>query len=1031
VSAAREVARVIHPCLEPGSGVALPLSRMTDQERIAVLLQAAGLLSLLDRVGWAVLDWTAARITFGGGLSLPAAEPGRSEKPAQEILRELIGRLFRMKGSSWLTGKGPARKAARRLLDRWYQSLAPVTADEAVAQILDEAPFLWEPGYSGSRAALAGEMESGELSWLWVAGPGPFRLRLLFRCRSLGELRSRLAGPEAATDWEGQEEPGDPRELAASRRWRAAVAAWARRSPRSEEETVEMATALAALGRAEAALATLDRLRSSAAETLRARCQLQLGQIGSAQVTLGRIRTSTLAREQTIELAEVASRVFANAGKATQAEPWIRLALKAGEKAGGAARLRAGLVAAAAAWDRGDSGEMDRWLDATREACGDPEIAWRWHQVQALRSNQTESAAEHAGQAIRLGRRRFTRHEAAGLWNELGVARARLGDLPGAERAFLHSVRLFEACDGPRKTTLALPNLAEIRLRRGRLNGVLEILERTVTENRLAGNIRGLADDTALRARFELALGRPEAALALCREALDMDWNVDVSRVLAARALGWLGRPEEAAAELSLLPPDAVTSLEPEERPALRALAGDPEGALREAGSTPFHLLWKTVLAGGPAPLSGLEALASLEPYRSARLVFDLDLAAPGSVPSLHLRPAAAVLRRMGALAPAGRLEARDRGPWQAVVSYLEKPADDPEAIDVLFREAGILVEQEPGKDDVLGCAVRMLAARDMSLRPEVRELPAGPAGDIAGESPALKAALERIARLAPGDIPILIFGESGTGKELAARRIHRLSLRARSAFVPVNCAALSETLILSELFGHARGAFTGADRSRQGVFETAHGGTVFLDEIGDLPLSAQGLLLRVLQEGEVRPLGEPLPKKVNVRVLAATHRDLTAMVEERTFRQDLYFRLRVGSVTLPPLRDRGEDPLLLAERFLSRQTGAPSLSREARARLLGYSWPGNVRELQNVLSVAAALAGGSLIEARHLELSGPPASGDDPSEGFYHQQVDALRRRLLVESIEKQGRNLSEVARQLGLSRQAVSYLMKRLKIV
>jgi DNA-binding NtrC family response regulator/tetratricopeptide (TPR) repeat protein len=1001
VSAARRAVRVLHPSLEPGSGVPLPLARLTDQERIAVLLQAAGLLSLLDRAAWTVPDWNAARITFEGSLTLPAAVRGRSEKPAQEILREQLGRLFRLQGSAGLAGKGPARKAARRLLDRWFQSLAPVSSDEAVGQILGDAPFLWDAAFAEARAALAGEIEDAERTRLWVAGPASFRLRLLARCRSLGELRKRLAGPEAATDWHGEEEPGDP---------------------------VAMAAALAARGRSEAALAALDGLRSNAAESVRARCQLHLGQIGAAQATLGRVRKATLTRELAVELAEVASRVFANAGKAEQARPWIRRALELGEEEGGAAWLRAGLVAAAAAWDRGDAEEMDRWLEATRDACGAPnlsDMAWRWHQIKALQTNPLETAVGHAARAIRLGRRCLTRHEAAGLWNELGVARTRLGDLSGAERAFLHAVRLFETCDGPRKATLALPNLAEIRLRRGRLAGVREILERTVTENRLAGNVRGLADDTALRARFELALGRPDAALALCREALALGWNVEVSRVLAARALGWLGRPGEAAAELSLVPPEALANLEPEERPALRALAGDPAGALREADGTPFHPLWEPVLAGGPAPLAGLDALSSMEPYRAARLVFDLDLAAPGCVPYPHLRAAAAVLRRVGALAPAGRLEARDRGPWQALVAYLGKPAGDPEAVDALFQEAGIA----GGADDALGRAVRMLAARDMAAREEILPLSAGPArraGDIVGESPALKAALERIARLAPGDLPILILGESGTGKELAARRIHRSSLRSRSAFLAVNCAALSETLILSELFGHARGAFTGADRSRQGVFETAHGGTVFLDEIGDLPLSAQGLLLRTLQEGEVRPLGESLPKKVNVRVLAATHRDLSVMVAERTFRQDLYFRLRVGSVTLPPLRDRGEDVLLLAERFLSRQG---RLSREARARLLGYSWPGNIRELQNVLSVAAALAGDGPIETRHLELPERSAA-KDRSEGSYHQQVDALRRRLLIESLARWGRNLSEVARDLGLSRQAVSYLMKRLQI-
>jgi DNA-binding NtrC family response regulator/tetratricopeptide (TPR) repeat protein len=649
-----------------------------------------------------------------------------------------------------------------------------------------------------------------------------------------------------------------------------------------------------------------------------------------------------------------------------------------------------------------------------------------------------EVAVEHAAEAVRLGRRLFTRHEAGGQWNELGVARARLGDLPGAERAFRHAARLFETCDGPRKFTLALPNLAEIRLRRGRLTGVLEILERTVTENRLTGNVRALAVDTGLRARYELALGRPEAALPLCREALALGWEPEVSRVLAARALGWLDRGSEAAAELALVPTEALACLEPEEKPALRAQAGDPEGALREAEDTPFHPLWKAVLAGGPAPLAGLEVLASLEPYRAARLIFDLDVVAPGCVPSSHLRRAAGVLRRTGALAPATRLEARDRGPWHAVVSYLAKPAGDPEAADALFQEAGMTPEaseaseasEETGEEDLPSRAIRMLAARHLMSRDdqETRKSRAVRSGDIVGKSPGLIAALERIDRFAPGDLPILIQGESGTGKELVARRIHRLSLRSRSTFAPVNCAALSESLILSELFGHARGAFTGADRNRQGVFETAHDGTVFLDEIGDLPLSAQGLLLRVLQEGEVRPLGEALPKKVNVRVLAATHRDLPAMVRERTFRQDLYYRLRVGSVTLPPLRERGDDVLALADRFLSRWEGA-CLSQEACLRLLGYPWPGNVRELHNVLGVAVALAGNGRIDVHHLELPAP-ATDEKPPGCSYHEQVDALRRRLVLEALEQFRHNLTEVARHLGLSRQAVSYLIKRLKI-
>ena len=206
-----------------------------------------------------------------------------------------------------------------------------------------------------------------------------------------------------------------------------------------------------------------------------------------------------------------------------------------------------------------------------------------------------------------------------------------------------------------------------------------------------------------------------------------------------------------------------------------------------------------------------------------------------------------------------------------------------------------------------------------------------------------------------------------------------------------------------------------------------AHGGTVFLDEIGDLPLSVQGMLLRVLQEGEVRPLGETQPRKVNVRVLAATHRDLSGMVAEKTFRQDLYYRLRGGSVLLPPLRDRGEDVLLLADRQLSRQgAGRARLSRDARALLLGYGWPGNVRELQNVLSVAAALAGDAMIEPEHLEL---PEVKEAP-EGSYHQQLDAFRRGRILDAIARCGHNPARSARYLGISRQAVSYFIRQYTI-
>jgi transcriptional regulator with GAF, ATPase, and Fis domain len=306
----------------------------------------------------------------------------------------------------------------------------------------------------------------------------------------------------------------------------------------------------------------------------------------------------------------------------------------------------------------------------------------------------------------------------------------------------------------------------------------------------------------------------------------------------------------------------------------------------------------------------------------------------------------------------------------------------------------------------------------------------------IVGESPELISAIERIERLAPGDLPILLLGESGTGKELAARHLHRSSGKRDNPFVAVNCAALSENLLLSDLFGHVRGAFTGADRDRAGVFETADGGTVFLDEIGDLPPPAQGMLLRVLQEGEVRRVGETLPRKVDARLVTATHRSLRDMVEDGGFRQDLYYRLSVGVVELPPLRDRGSDPVLLAEHLLEAVDGGRELTAAARARLLAYHWPGNVRELENVIRLAAALAGPGPIGPELLELPDDSAgaasgSGKGKELGDYHARVDAFRKRLVREAMEAAGGNKAEAARRLGLSRQALSYLTKEMKIV
>lgn len=559
--------RVLHACLEPLPG-AVPLAeaRLIDRQRLAVLLQAAGLLSTLDRAGWRIADWGGARALPDGRLTVDGAEPGRSG-PAQEVLCGLLERLFGGAESMRLPGKGAVRGAVRPLRESWRQSLVPLLPDDAVGQILDAAPFLWEPAYAAAREALAGELRmptgGGERAVLWVAGPPAFRRLLLAGGppSGLAALQGELAGTEARALWEGLEE-GDPRELTAARRWRAAVAAWSRYPPQTDEDRVSFARALAALGRFEIALAALAELSSVAARIVRADCQAWLGQLGAALATLESLRRSRahLSPEEALELAEIASRVQANRGGARRAGEWLRRLLAMAVAGEPRTAVRARLAAALVAWDERDFAEMARLLEAVRPdvlAIADPDLSWRWHHARAHlamdRDGDSAAATEHAARALRVARQTLPRHRAAGLWNDLGLGRAPTGDLAGAERAFRHAHRLFAGCDGPRQTTLALTNIAEIRLRRGRLDGVREILDRSTAENRAAGNLRGLTQDAELQVRWELVAGRLEAALSLCRSALadlerqKLDWRREVLRLLAARALGWLGRPAEAA----------------------------------------------------------------------------------------------------------------------------------------------------------------------------------------------------------------------------------------------------------------------------------------------------------------------------------------------------------------------------------------------------------------------------------------------------------------------------------------------------
>jgi DNA-binding NtrC family response regulator len=284
----------------------------------------------------------------------------------------------------------------------------------------------------------------------------------------------------------------------------------------------------------------------------------------------------------------------------------------------------------------------------------------------------------------------------------------------------------------------------------------------------------------------------------------------------------------------------------------------------------------------------------------------------------------------------------------------------------------------------------------------------------------------ERIRKVAPTDTTVLILGESGTGKELVARAVHEQSARRDAPIIAVNCAAIPGGLIESELFGHEKGAFTGAVGTHRGLVEAADGGTLFLDEIGELPLEAQARLLRVIQEGEIRRVGSTQSRKVNVRLIAATHRDLQQCVNAGTFRGDLYYRLHVMEIRLAPLRERGEDIRQLAEVLLEKtrqRLNRPSMSftPEAMTQLLHHGWPGNVRELENVIERAVILADGAQITRQLLAIDNPPASGQDslaPTTEETHSLDDYFRR--FVRENEGQMTE-TELARHLGISRKTL----------
>lgn len=320
----------------------------------------------------------------------------------------------------------------------------------------------------------------------------------------------------------------------------------------------------------------------------------------------------------------------------------------------------------------------------------------------------------------------------------------------------------------------------------------------------------------------------------------------------------------------------------------------------------------------------------------------------------------------------------------------------------------------------------RDLQLENLRLQSEIQETQSF--AKIVGKSPGMREVFDLIQRVAPATANVLITGESGTGKERVARAVHEQGPRRTKKFVAINCTAIPEALLESELFGHAKGSFTGAVGKRKGLFEEAEGGTIFLDEIGDMNLALQGKLLRVVQERKIRAVGDNVDHDIDVRIVAATHKDLKAAIKNGTFREDLYYRLSVIPITIPPLRHRREDIPLLAEHFLRKYSQAnnspvKSFSQDAMARIVSMPWEGNVRELENIVERAVVLTRGNVIEAKDL-----PTAGEGDVESFFGSTqlgtmptLEEIEKRYFKFVLDKTAGRKEKAAQILGVNRRTL----------
>jgi len=618
--------------------------------------------------------------------------------------------------------------------------------------------------------------------------------------------------------------------------------------------------------------------------------------------------------------------------------------------------------------------------------------------------------------------------EATAVAAELQLARAALARarsdhaaaFAAAERAHAEAQArtefpvLVAALTASASAASALGNTGYAHLRYSELRALLDAAALTLSaaERALLRNVRGY--------RAALAAAPPTDRPLPLSDARLRGLTAHVKRLTAETRLPRLyERILEAAIALSGAERGLLLRRDPQGRVRVRAQLG----AAEDAAATPYSqsIVSRVLMAG--------QALASVNAAQDARL------SGSSSVHALALCSVLALpLRTPDAVSGVIYLEDRLR-PFAFGEAEVSLSSDFADLASLAITSVERL-RRERRAVRRLSLAQARLAVQLEAQALELSALKQAQAPDFAhtgivAQSQVMRDVLSLALRVAAADVPVLIRGESGTGKELVARAIHAESARSKRPFISESCGAIPESLLESALFGHVKGAFTGADRRRVGLFEAADGGTLFLDEIAEMSPSMQTRLLRVLQEGEVRPLGGERTVRVDVRVLAATHRDLEAMVADGRFREDLFYRLAVVSLQLPALRERNEDILALVQHFVQKHAPgrSPLVSRRALARLMTQPWPGNVRQLENEVRRALIL-GGDVLREEHFGIAPAKESGGKVSELNLRGQVDELERKLIRRALDLAKGNQTRAAELLGVSRFGLQKMVKRLGI-